>query len=96
MRTGKEYVNSLNDGRGVYLDGQLVRDVTTHPAFAPAIGSVAQLYDLATDPENAEIMTYRPAASDASVTTPCKVAFGCALARTQTLRISRRFSTIHS
>ena len=67
MRTGKEYVNSLNDGRGVYLDGQLVRDVTTHPAFAPAIGSVAQLYDLATDPENAEIMTYRPAASDASV-----------------------------
>jgi aromatic ring hydroxylase len=34
MRTGASYVVALNDGRAVYLDGERVKDVTTHPAFA--------------------------------------------------------------
>ena len=36
MRTGDEYLRSLNDGRRVFVDGELVKDVTTHPAFRRA------------------------------------------------------------
>ncbi len=32
-QTGKEYLESLNDGREVYIYGERVKDVTTHPAF---------------------------------------------------------------
>ncbi len=63
MRTGQQYVESLRDGRKVYLDAEVVEDVTTHPAFAPAIRSVAHLYDLAADPEHAEVMTFRSPAT---------------------------------
>jgi 4-hydroxyphenylacetate 3-monooxygenase len=33
LRTGAEYLKSLNDGRRVFLDGELVKDVTEHPAL---------------------------------------------------------------
>jgi 4-hydroxyphenylacetate 3-monooxygenase len=46
------------DGRAVYLDGGRVEDVTSHPAFAGAVRSVAQLFDLAHDPANREMMTF--------------------------------------
>lgn len=32
--TGKQFLESLQDGRMIYSDGKLVKDVTTHPAFA--------------------------------------------------------------
>ncbi|GCB51260.1 4-hydroxyphenylacetate 3-monooxygenase [Streptomyces sp. NL15-2K] len=32
-RSGQEYLESLRDGRAVWLDGELVKDVTEHPAF---------------------------------------------------------------
>lgn len=47
MRTGSQYVSALRDGRRVFVDGQTVDDVTTHPAFAPVVRSVAELYDVA-------------------------------------------------
>lgn len=51
MRTGAEYLASLSDGREVYLDGQRVDDVTTHPAFAGPIATIAGIYDeVAADP----------------------------------------------
>ncbi|MGH8995721.1 MAG: 4-hydroxyphenylacetate 3-hydroxylase family protein [Acidimicrobiales bacterium] len=56
MRTGNEYLASLKDDREIYLDGQRVQDVTTHPAFAPVANTMAKLYDLAADPAND--MTY--------------------------------------
>ncbi|MBC3190366.1 4-hydroxyphenylacetate 3-hydroxylase [Pseudonocardia sp. C8] len=52
MRTGKDYLSSLDDGRTVYLDGERIDDVTVHPAFAPVAGVVAELYDMAADPAN--------------------------------------------
>ena len=58
MRTGSNYVESLRDGRNVILDGAPVDDVTTHPAFAAGVRTVARLYDFAADPANAELMTY--------------------------------------
>jgi 4-hydroxyphenylacetate 3-monooxygenase len=43
--TGAEYLESLRDGREVYIYGERVKDVTTHPAFRNAARSVARLYD---------------------------------------------------
>ncbi len=59
-KTGAEYISSLADGRTVYIDGQLVPDVTTHPAFRNAIASAALLYDYQARPENLELMTFAP------------------------------------
>src|SRR5215469_16352562 len=58
MRTGSDYLRSLNDGRRVFVDGEQVKDVTTHPAFREAAKSVARLYDIAADPAQRERMTF--------------------------------------
>ena len=58
MRTGESYVESLRDGRNVILDGAPVDDITSHPAFAAGVRTVARLYDFAADPANRELMTY--------------------------------------
>ena len=58
MRTGADYLKSLNDGRQVFVEGERVKDVTAHPAFREAARSVARLYDIAADPANRESMTF--------------------------------------
>src|SRR5580692_13034426 len=58
MRSGEDYLRSLKDGRHVYADGELVKDVTTHPAFREAAKSVAHLFDVAAAPEYRDVMTY--------------------------------------
>ena len=58
MRTGSEYLRSLDDGRQVFVDGERVKDVTTHLAFREAIRSIAKLYDIAAAPEMRERMTF--------------------------------------
>ncbi|WP_164414875.1 4-hydroxyphenylacetate 3-hydroxylase family protein [Streptomyces salinarius] len=49
--TGAEYLDSLRDGREVYIQGERVHDVTTHPAFRNSARSIAQLYDAMHTPE---------------------------------------------
>jgi 4-hydroxyphenylacetate 3-monooxygenase len=49
--TGAEYLESLRDGREVYIYGERVRDVTTHPAFRNSARSIAGLYDLLHAPQ---------------------------------------------
>ena len=51
-RSGADYIRGLRDGRAVFLDGERVDDVANHPAFAAAVRSIAQLYDVANDPAN--------------------------------------------
>src|SRR6201997_5682204 len=58
MRTGAEYLRSLDDGRRVFVDGERVNDVASHPAFRQAARSVAKLYNIAADPANRERMTF--------------------------------------
>src|SRR3984885_9284456 len=58
MRTGSEYLRSLRDGRAIFVDGERVKDVTSHPAFREAAKRVARLFDVAAAPENRELMTY--------------------------------------
>ena len=42
-QTGKEYLESLKDGREVFIYGERVKDVTTHPAFRNTARMVARL-----------------------------------------------------
>lgn len=58
VKTGAQHIASLRDGRSVYLDGALVADVTTHPAFRGAVQSAGMLYDHQAKPENIERMTF--------------------------------------
>lgn len=46
LKTGAEHLKSLRDGRVVYIGGEKVDDVTTHPAFRNAARSMAAIYDL--------------------------------------------------
>ncbi|WP_433346695.1 4-hydroxyphenylacetate 3-hydroxylase family protein [Microtetraspora malaysiensis] len=52
MRKGSEYLAAIADGREVYVDGDRVRDVAGHPAFAPIARTMSELYDIAADPAN--------------------------------------------
>jgi 4-hydroxyphenylacetate 3-monooxygenase len=59
-KTGAEHIRALRDGRTVYLDGELVGDVTEHKAFRNAVRSAGALYDYQARPENIERMTFKP------------------------------------
>src|SRR5437016_12052134 len=58
LRTGKEHLELLRDGRVVYIGSERVDDVTRHPAFRNAAATVAALYDMKADPANRETMSY--------------------------------------
>jgi 4-hydroxyphenylacetate 3-monooxygenase len=57
IRRGKEYLESLRDGRRLWLMGQRVADVTTHPALAGCAHSVATVFDLQHDPAHQDLLT---------------------------------------
>jgi anthranilate 3-monooxygenase (FAD) / 4-hydroxyphenylacetate 3-monooxygenase len=57
VRTGKQFVDGLRDGREVWYDGQRIDDVTTFPPMAAAVRSMAMLYDLQHHPEHRDILT---------------------------------------
>src|SRR5947207_13218173 len=55
--TGAEYLESLRDGREVYIYGERVKDVTAHPALRNAAVSVAKLYDALHDEKSKDELT---------------------------------------
>jgi 4-hydroxyphenylacetate 3-monooxygenase len=55
--TGAEYIASLKDGREVYINGERVKDVTTHPAFRNSVRSLARLYDALYAPATKDALT---------------------------------------
>jgi 4-hydroxyphenylacetate 3-monooxygenase len=55
--TGAEYLESLRDGREVWIYGERVDDVTTHPAFRNAARTIAKLYDSLHDPAQRDVLT---------------------------------------
>lgn len=58
VRDGRSYLNRIHDGRQVFIDGQLVDNVTTHHAFRRATATAAKLYDYQANPQNLEAMTF--------------------------------------
>ena len=57
MLNGQEYLESLRDGREVYLNGEKIEDVTTHPAYRNSARSYARLYDALHDKELSKVLT---------------------------------------
>ena len=57
MYNGKEYLESLNDGRVVYLNGEKIKNVVEHPAYRNSARSIARLYDALHNPEKSDILT---------------------------------------
>src|SRR5262245_8998740 len=58
MKDGKKHIESVRDGRRIFIDGAAVEEPTEHPAFRNAIRSAASLYDYQARPENQERMTF--------------------------------------
>jgi aromatic ring hydroxylase len=55
--TGAEYLESLRDGREIWLYGERVKDVTTHPGFRNTARMIARLYDALHDPKLKPVLT---------------------------------------
>lgn len=57
MRTGQQYIDSLNDDRRIYVDGKKVSGVAAAPGFRGIVQTLAGLYDFARDAQNGMIYT---------------------------------------
>jgi 4-hydroxyphenylacetate 3-monooxygenase len=58
-RTGQEYLKGLREQpREVWLCGERVEDVTTHPGLRHGAQAIAALYDMQHDPQLQDEMTY--------------------------------------
>ena len=66
--TGNEYLESLRDDREVWIYGERVDDVTTHPAFRNAARSVARLYDALHSDRGREKLTWATDTGNGGVT----------------------------
>jgi 4-hydroxyphenylacetate 3-monooxygenase len=55
--TGAEFLESLRDGREVWIYGERVKDVVAHPAFRNPARMLARLYDALHDPATAPVLT---------------------------------------
>ena len=58
IKTGKDHLEQLQDGRIVYIGDEKVSDVTKHPSLKRAAKTVAQLYDLKHTKEHKNDLTY--------------------------------------
>ncbi|MCC6777352.1 MAG: hypothetical protein IT537_12090 [Hyphomicrobiales bacterium] len=56
LLTGREYLESIRDGRRVFVGGEQIDDVTTHPAFRNAAHTFAMIYDRKRAVENRDVM----------------------------------------
>src|SRR6185312_1497115 len=66
MRSAKDYLSSLKDGRVIYINGEQVSDVTAHHAFRNVATSMAGLFAFASEPVNRELMTFDAGAGRAN------------------------------
>ena len=55
--TGAEYLESVRDGREIWIYGERVKDVTTHPAFRNTARMIARFYDALHDPARKAVLT---------------------------------------
>jgi 4-hydroxyphenylacetate 3-monooxygenase len=55
--TGNEYLDSIRDNREIWIYGERVKDVTTHPAFRNTTRMLARLYDAMHDPKRKDVLT---------------------------------------
>ena len=58
IRTGEQFLEGLRDGREIWLEGERVEDVTTHPKLARMAKTLADIYDLQHDPAYREELSF--------------------------------------
>ena len=58
LKSGDEYRDSLRDGRIIYIGGERVDDVTTHPGFRNGANSFARIWDARLDPRYRDLLTF--------------------------------------
>ena len=58
LMSGKEYLQSIRDGRTLYVGRERITDQTRHPAFAGGARTYALLYDMKADPALRGLMTF--------------------------------------
>lgn len=56
---GKRYRDGLDDGRDVWLNGERIRNVASHPAFTGPVNELARLFDLQHDDVFRDLLTVR-------------------------------------
>ncbi len=64
LRTGEEYRESIRDAREVWINGEKVADVVSHPAFKPIVDVRARIYDMAHEDKYRDVMSYVDAESN--------------------------------
>jgi anthranilate 3-monooxygenase (FAD) / 4-hydroxyphenylacetate 3-monooxygenase len=70
IRTGAQYIEGLRrHPREVWIQGQRVDDVASHPAFAKPAAHIAKLYDMQHDPAHRDILSYVSPSTGARVGT---------------------------
>ena len=58
VRSGSEFLKGLQDDREVWLEGERVEDVTTHPKLGRMAATLARIYDLQHAPETRDQMSF--------------------------------------
>lgn len=58
IKDGRAHLAALDVDREVFLDGQLIKRVTEHPAFKESCKTAATLYDFQSRDENLDLMTF--------------------------------------
>jgi 4-hydroxyphenylacetate 3-monooxygenase len=58
LKTGRDFLKGLKDGRVVYVGAERVEDVASHPGFRGAANSLAALYDWKADPAQHDVLSF--------------------------------------
>jgi aromatic ring hydroxylase len=64
LRSAQQYLESLRDGREVWLNGESIDDVTRHPSLKRCAYSFSQTYDIQKLPQNIDNFTYETSDGD--------------------------------
>jgi 4-hydroxyphenylacetate 3-monooxygenase len=59
IRTGSQYLDSIRDGREVYINGERVKDVTRHPMLEPLVDIRARIYDMQHEADTRGVLSYQ-------------------------------------
>ncbi len=59
IRTGEQYLDSIRESREVYINGERVKDLATHPMFKPLIDIRARIYDMQHEAATRELLAYQ-------------------------------------
>ena len=63
VRLGEQFLEGLRDDREIWLEGERVEDVTTHPKLARMARTLAGVYDLQHQPDTRDLMAFESPAS---------------------------------